>query len=308
MGLVFRDGQWSLVKSETGGGVTGGAIGASVLRKSTSSVLTGSLLAPSGAVEQSKIFSAKGPGGTTGTASSRINVNSRVSNSLDLSDFSSGFTWVGWIKSDGNATNNSSTIFFSSEQNGDDAVIFRRSGTTDNVIFEYYNNTSARGKATTDSTPWTDNVWVHYGITFSDTRMLRIYKNGQAIQFDVNTDTGGSTASNVTSHQFNTAISNASRREFRMFGGDLKTDSNDGLTGEVFNIGFFDEALDEPEIAAIYNLPDIDFSSDSGDFQSSANLVFSCKFDQVAADGSSIALTNRGLTNRFFISGSSKPS
>lgn len=309
MGLVFKSGQWELVAGGKGGfDMTAGAAGASVLRRSKSSVLTGSLLAPSGAVSQANIFSAKGTGGITGADSSRITVNSKVSNNLDLADFSSGFTWVGWVKSDGNTTNNNSTIFFSSEPDGNDAVIFRRSGTTDNVIFEYYNNTSLRGKATTDSTPWTDNAWIHYGITFSNSKVLRIYKNGQAIQFDVNTDTGGSTTANVTSHTFNTSIPNASRREFRMFGGDLKTNSNDGLAGEFFNIGFFNEALDEPELAAIYNDPDISFSSDSGNFQSSANLVFSCSFDQVAADGSSIAFTDRGITNRFFVSGSSTPS
>jgi len=309
MGLVFKSGQWELVAGGTGGfDLTAGAIGAELFRNSTSSVLTGSLLPPSGAVAHSKIFSARGIGGLTGPDSSKITVTSRVSNLLDLNDFSSGFTWAGWIKSDAAASNNNSTIFFSSEPDGDDAVTFRRSGLSDNLIFEYFSGTSTKGKVTTDSTPWTDGAWVHYALTFSNLNQLAIYKNGAAIQFDVNTDTGGSTPTNQTSHTFNTPIPSGDRLTFRMFGGDLKTPNFDGLTGEVFNIGFWNVALPSTAISVLYNNPDQDFKQSSGQYTEVNNLVFSCSFDQVAADGTNIAFTDRGITNRFFVSGSSKPS
>jgi hypothetical protein len=308
MGLVFKDGQWELVAPSTSKfDITAGSTGTELLRNTTSSILTGSLLQPSGTVSHGRIFSARGVGGGTASDSSRISVNSRVSNNLDLADFSSGFTWVGWIKPDGNITNTNSTIFFSSEPDGDDSIIFRRNGTTNNLIFEYYVGTSLKAKATTDSTPWSDNAWRHYGLSFSSSKRLRIYRDGNAIQFDVNTDTGGSTQNNVTSHTFNTSIPSGDRREFRMFGGDLKSDSNDGLGGEYFNIGFWNEELDEPELAAIYNSPGIDFTQSSGDYGSAANLVFSCSFDKVAADGTNIAFTDRGITSRFLVSGSNKP-
>jgi hypothetical protein len=310
MGLVFKSGQWELVAGGTSGfDPTAGATGGVVARISESSVLTGSLLQPSGAVSQANIFSARGAGGTTGKTSSRISVNSRVSANLDLRDFSSGFTWAGWIKPDSGATNSSSTIFFCSDPDGSDAIIFRRNGTTSNLIFEYYNGTTLKAKATTDSTPWSNNVWRHYALSFSDTNRLRIYRDGNAIQFDVNTDTGGSTQSNVTAHTFNTSIPvESNRREFRMFGGDLKTNGNDGLTGEYFNIGFWNEELEEPELAVLYSNSGIDFSQNLGDYGSAANLVFSCSFNQTAADGTNIAFQDRGITSRFLVSGSTKPS
>ena len=93
-----------------------------------------------------------------------------------------------------------------------------------------------------------------------------------------------------------------------MFGGDLKITSNDGLTGEFFNIGFWDEALAPTEIATIYSSSHIDFSINSGSYTSAQNLVFSCSFSQTAADGTNIALTRRGLVNQDLVSGSSKPS
>ena len=310
MGLVFKSGQWELVAGGTNVfDPTAGATGGVVARISESSVLTGSLLQPSGAVSQANIFSARGIGGTTGKVSSRISVNSRVSANLDLVDFSSGFTWAGWIKPDSGATNASSTIFFCSEPDGDDAIIFRRSGTSNNLIFEYYNGTALRAKATTDSTPWSNNVWRHYAVTFSNLNTLIIYRDGNAIQFDVNTDTGGSTPSNVTSHTFNTSIPNSNdRREFRMFGGDLKTDANDGLTGEYFNIGFWNTALIPTALPVLYGNPDQDFKQSSGQYTAVNNLVFSCSFNQTAADGTNIAFEDRGITSRFLVSGSTKPS
>ena len=308
MGLVFRDGQWALVKGGAGFDITAGSIGANFLRNTTSSILTGSLLPPSGAVTHSKIFSARGPGGETGKESSRISVSTKIQETIDLRDFSSGFTWAGWIKPDGNITNQNSTIFFCGQPDGNDAIIFRRSGTTNNLIFEYYDGSTLRGKVTTDSTPWSNNVWRHYALSFSDAKRLRIYRDGNAIQFDVNTDSGGTTQSNVTAHTFNTSIPvESNRREFRMFGGDLKTDANDGLGGEFFNIGFWDEELDEPELAVLYSNPGINFTQSLGDYGSAANLVFSCSFDQTAADGTNIAFQDRGITSRFLVSGSTKP-
>ena len=309
MGLIFKDGQWALEKASTKSFSTlAGSQGGVFLRNTTPSNATGSMLAPSGAISHSKIFSARGVGGSTGTESSRISVNTKIEAVIDLRDFSSGFTWAGWIKPDSGATNTSSTIFFSGQPSGDDALIFRRNGTTNNLIFEYYDGTTVKAKATTDSTPWSNDTWRHYAVTFSSSKLLRIYRDGSAIQFDVNTDSGGTTQSNVTSHTFNTSIPvESNRREFRMFGGDLKTNSNDGLTGEFFNIGFWDEALDEPELASIYGNPGINFTQSTGDYNSAANLVFSCSFDQVAADGTNIAFTDRGIVNRFLVSGSSKP-
>lgn len=309
MGLVLKDGQWQLQAGGTGGGYdeTSGAKGAELLRNSTSSLLTGSLLPPSGAVNHSNIFSGKGTGGTTAALTTRIFATNQVTD-LPLDDFGTGFTWAGWIKADGSATNNSSTIFFSGEQDGKDAVIFRRNGTSDNVIFEYYDNTTVKGKATTDSTPWSDNVWVHYAITFSNSKELIFYKNGSAIQFDVNNDVGGTNSSNQTSHTFNTAIPTGDRREFTMFGGDLKTTANDGLTGEVFNIGFWNVALPPTAIAAIDADPDLDLSTQSGQYTQTSNLKFNLKFDQVTADGVYIALPGTSLVNVGFISGSTKPS
>ena len=93
-----------------------------------------------------------------------------------------------------------------------------------------------------------------------------------------------------------------------MFGGDLKNTANDGLAGEFFNIGFWDEALAPAEIATIYSSSHIDFSINSGSYTSAQNLVFSCSFSQTAADGTNIALTRRGLVNQDLVSGSSKPS
>jgi hypothetical protein len=89
-----------------------------------------------------------------------------------------------------------------------------------------------KAKATTDSTRLGAIMsGGTMGYHFLHSKRLRIYRDGNAIQFDVNTDTGGSTQSNVTSHTFNTSIPSlrSNRREFRMFGGDLKTDANDGL-------------------------------------------------------------------------------
>lgn len=306
MGLVFKNGQWALEKA-TGDSfsILRGSSGGEFLRRSASSILTGSLMPPSGAVAHANIFSARGSGGDNAINSSRITATRNLTN-LDIDDFTGGFAWAGWIKSDAGATNSSSTILFSSDLNGDDAVIFRRNGTSDNVVFEYYAGASIRGKATTDSTPWSDGTWVHYGVTFSSSRTLRIYKNGAEIQFDVNTDNGGSTPSNVTSHQFNTSIPNSSRVDLRMFGGDLKS-GNHGLTGEVFNVGFWNEAITTLEMTTLYNNPGHDLSTNIVGYGSSANLVFNCKFDQTAADGTNIALEDRGLVNRYFISGSTKP-
>lgn len=312
MGLVLKDGKWQLQAGGTDGAAvydeTAGAKGAELLRNSTSSILTGSLLPPSGAVSQANIFSGKGFGGTTGTDSTRIYATSLVSPNFDLNDFSSGFTWAGWIKADSRVSNNSSTIFFSSEIDGKDSVIFRRNGLTDNLIFEYYDNTSLKGKVTTDSTPWNDNSWVHYAVTFSSSKALSIYKNGAAIQFDVNQDTGGSAPTNQTSHTFNTAIPAGDRIDFRMFGGDLKTDGNDGLAGEFFNIGFWNTALPANAITDIDATPGIDLSSNSGNYTQASNLIFNCKFNQTAADGTNIALAQKGLCSLGFISGSTKPS
>lgn len=308
MGLVFKNGQWALEKASGKSFTTlAGSTGGKFLRNSATSFITGSLLLPSGAVSHSNIFSARGAGGLTADVSSRISANRKVSTDLDLDDFSSGFTWAGWIKSFSSATNANATIFFSSLVDGGSALIFRRNSTTNNVIFEYYNGSNLRAKATTDSTPWSDGSWVHYGVTFSSSNRLRIYKNGSQIQFDVNTDTGGSTATNVTSHTFNTNIPNAARVDFRMFGGDLKTNANDGLTAEVFNIGFWNEELSQAEMSALYNNPGHDLSTTVGSYNSQSNLVFNCKFDQTAADGTNIALPDRGLVNRNFVSGSSKP-
>ena len=312
MGLVLKDGKWQLQAGGTGDTAgydeIAGSKGAELLRNSASSILTGSLLPPSGAVSQANIFSAKGFGGTTGTNATRIYATPLVSTNLDLNDFSSGFTWAGWVKADGSITNNSSTIFFSSQFDGKDAVIFRRNGTTNNVIFEYYDNTTLKGKVITDSTPWSDNNWVHYAVTFSSSKALAIYKNGSAIQFDVNTDAGGSTPGNQTGHTFNTSIPAAERKELRIFGGDLKTDANDGLAGEVFNIGFWNTALPANAITDIDATPALDLSSNSGNYTQAQNLIFNCKFDQTAADGTNIALAQKGLGNLGFISGSTKPS
>jgi hypothetical protein len=308
MGLVLKNGQWVLQAGGTAGfDPTAGAIGAELLRNTTSSVLTGSLLQPSASVNQLNIFSARGMGGITGTASSRISATRNLTSSLDLTNFSDGFTWAGWIKPDGSATNNTSTIFFSSEPDGNDAIIFRRNGTSSNLIFEYYQDATLKGKATTDTAPWSNNQWKHYALTFSDNETLTIFTNGNPQQIDVNTDTGGSTPSNILSHSFNTGIPNASRLDFRMFGGDLKTDSNDGLTGEFFNIGFWEEALTPIEIETIYSSSHIDFSINAGSYTSAQSLVFSCSFSQTAADGTNIALTRRGLVNQDLVSGSSKP-
>lgn len=308
MGLVFKNDQWVLEK-DSGKSFTAlaGSAGGKFLRSSATSFLTGSLLLPSGAVSHSNIFSARGAGGLTGDISSRISANRKVSKDLDLDDFSSGFTWAGWIKSFSSASNSNATIFFSSLIDGGSALIFRRNVITDNVVFEYYNDNSLRGKVTTNSTPWSDGSWVHYGVTFSSSNRLRIYKNGNQIQFDVNTDTGGSTPTNVTSHTFNTNIPNAARVDFRMFGGDLRTSTNDGLTAEVFNIGFWNEELSQSEISALYNNPGHNLSTTTGSYNSQNNLVFNCKFDQTAADGTNIAFSDRGLVNRSFVSGSSKP-
>ena len=125
MGLALIDGQWKLEAGGTGAAgydETAGAKGAELLRNSASSILTGSLLPPIAAVAQANIFSAKGFGGTTGTNSTRIYATPLVNTNLDLNDFSSGFTWVGWVKADGSITNNNSTIFFSSQPDGKDAV------------------------------------------------------------------------------------------------------------------------------------------------------------------------------------------
>ena len=308
MGLVFKNGQWSLEKAAGESfSILRGSSGGEFLRKSASSILTGSLLPPSGAVSHSNIFSARWAGGDAAATSSRISANRQIA-SLDIDDFSSGFTWAAWINTEVSATNSNSTMFFSSDLDGKDAVILRRSGTSDNIVFEYYTGNVIKGKATTDSTPWTDGAWVHYGLTFSDTEVLKIYKNGVEIQFDVNTDVGGSTPSNVTSHTFQTSIPNSNRVDFRMFGGDLKTAGNHGLTGEVFNIGFWNEAITTTEMNSLYNNPGHDLSTNiGGGYSSSANLLFNCKFDQTAADGTNIALIDRGLANRYFISGSTKP-
>ena len=136
MGLVFKNGQWALEKA-TGDSfsILRGSSGGEFLRKSASSILTGSLMPPSGAVAHANIFSARGAGGTIASTSSRITATRNLTN-LDIDDFTGGFTWAGWIKSDAGATNSSSTILFSSDISGDDAVIFRRNGTTNNLIFE----------------------------------------------------------------------------------------------------------------------------------------------------------------------------
>ena len=124
----------------------------------------------------------------------------------------------------------------------------------------------------------------------------------------VNTDAGGSTPGNQTGHTFNTSIPAAERKELRIFGGDLKTDTNDGLAGEVFNIGFWNTALPANAITDIDATPALDLSSNSGNYTQAQNLIFNCKFDQTAADGTNIALAQKGLGNLGFISGSTKPS
>ena len=125
MGLVLKDGQWQLQAAGSAAGydATAGAKGSSFLRNSASSVLTGSLLQPSGSVSQANIFSARGVGGTTGATSSKIYATRRVGTALDLDDFSAGFTFAAWIRADSNITNNNSTIFFSSQAGGADAVL-----------------------------------------------------------------------------------------------------------------------------------------------------------------------------------------
>jgi hypothetical protein len=55
MGLVFKSGQWELVAGgKSGFDPTAGATGGVIARISESSVLTGSLLQPSGAVSHAK--------------------------------------------------------------------------------------------------------------------------------------------------------------------------------------------------------------------------------------------------------------
>ena len=65
--------------------------------------------------------------------------------------------------------------------------------------------------------------------------------------------------------------------------------------------------LTAAEIAVVDATPGLNLSSNSGDYTSSGNLVFNCEFDQTAADGTNIALTQLGLVNLDFVSGSSKP-
>ena len=85
MGLVLKSGKWSLVAGGTTGfDPTAGAIGAEFLRQTERSDMSGSILQPSASVQQSRIFSARGSGGTSGLASSRISATRNLTSSLDL--------------------------------------------------------------------------------------------------------------------------------------------------------------------------------------------------------------------------------
>jgi hypothetical protein len=164
-------------------------------------------------------------------------------------------------------------------------VLLKRQGTSANFNFEYRSGGSFVAQARTDSTPWDNGAWNHYAVTFSAARTLVFYKNGVAIQFDVTTDTGGSTPANVTTHTYNTPIPVAPRNAGYFFGGSDVL-GNDDFGGELFNMGYWNSGLSAAEIAVIAATSKLDLAVNTGAYVSAANLKINPKFSVLDASGS----------------------
>jgi hypothetical protein len=250
---------------------------------------------PRAALGQASIVSGSFSGAGTASNGSRMVASNAIH---DWSDFSAGFTLAWWMKPLASANTNA-TIFECYIQDPVSAgsqqlVRIRREGTTANLSLTYQSGGSVVAKATTDSSPWDAGNWAHYAVTFSSSKALVFYKAGSAIQFDVSTDSGGSTPSNVTSHTFNTAIPNAARNSAFLFGGSI-TATSDDFGGEVLNLGYWNKALAANEIAVLAGTSKLDLASNSGNYTSSSNLQFNPKFASRDASASRVVLPTLGL-------------
>ena len=207
--------------------------------------------------------------------------------------------------------NNTATIFDCYIQDpvaagSQQLVRIKRNGTTNNIELNYQSGGSLVANGRTDSSPWQAGSWGHYAVTFSNANTLVFYKNGVAIQFDVISDAGGSTPTNVTSHTFNTPIPVAARNCAFLFGGSL-TGANDDFGGEVFNLGYWNTSLSAAEVAVLAATSKLDLAVNSGAYVSSAALQFNPKFASRDASTSYAVLPTQGLdAYRVFI-GSTVP-
>jgi hypothetical protein len=253
-------------------------------------------ITPRAALAQADIVSGLLPGATLAFKGARITASNAVSS---WSDLTTGFTIAWWM--DPLAAGNSSVPIFTTwagihgiNNSGiGERVLLKRQGTSTNFNFEYRSGGAFVAQARTDSAPWDNAAWNHYALTFSATRTLAFYKNGVAIQFDVTTDTGGSTPGNVTSHTYNTPIPVAPRNAGSFFGGsDVLGDDDFG--GELFNMGYWNSGLTAPEIAVIAGDAKLDLAVNNGSYVSAADLKINPKFSVLDASGSYCVLPAYG--------------
>ena len=271
-----------------------GSVGVNALRGPA--VLQSALaVTPRVALAQADIVSGSFIGSGAAFGGSRLAVANNV---VSWSTFASGFT-LGWWMKPLAAANNTATIFdcYLHDPVAGTArqlVRIKRTGTTNNIEMMYQSGGAAAANGRTDSTPWVAGSWAHYAVTFSSSKTMVFYKNGVAIQFDVITDAGGSTPSNVTSHTFNTPIPAAARNCAFLFGGSL-TAANDDFGGEAFNIGYWNTALGAAEIPVLAATSKLDLALNSGAYVSSGSLQFNPRFASRDASASYVVLPTVGL-------------
>ena len=245
---------------------------------------------PRAALAQADIVSGSFRGAGTAFGGSRLAVTNGIE---DWSNFA-GFTIAGWLKPIATANTNSTLFDCYVHGANNNLVRVKRYSTTNNLEFLVQVGSSSVSVARTDSNPWAHGVWAHYAITFSAGRALSFYKSGALLQFDVVTDSGGSTPNNVTTHTFNTAIPSAPRNCAYLFGGSA-TASNDDYGGEALNFGYWNTALSAAEIAVLAGTSKLDLAANSGAYVSSSNLRFNPKFATRSGGLSYVVLPTVGL-------------
>ena len=253
-------------------------------------------ITPRVALAQGSIVSGSFIGALLPFAGTRVVVNNQI---VDWSNFSqpSGFTFGWWMKPLNAANSAATLIMVGGNKLGTpdvDGMKLNRRTTSNNLQFSYTSGGSVVATLRTDQGPWEHSVWNHYAITFSASNEVKLYKNGVLLRFDVITDTGGSTPTNVTSHTFNTAIPSAARPACNLFGGS-STASEDELGGEVYNVGYWNDVLTAAELGVIHGDPDLNLASNSGAYVSSGNLKFNVKFAFRDATASYVVRPTQGI-------------
>ena len=272
-----------------------GVIGVEALR-APAVLYAAQTITPRVALAQANIVSGQFIGKTNPYEGTRVIIgNQKVS----WTNFSqpSGFTFGWWMKPVNSANNNATFFQIGGGKQGSPgvpSVRFQRRQNSSNFQFTYQSGGSLVAQARTDSNPWTHSAWNHYALTFSASNELKLYKNGVLLQFDVNTDTGGSTPNNVTSHTFNTAIPSAARPSCNLFGGSSNA-GEDEFNGEVYNLGYWNDVLSAAELGVIVGDKDINLAANSGAYVSSSNLQFNLKFASRDATASYVVEPTQGM-------------